>query len=161
LNCSLSPIFVADVMLGKLSRYLLICGYDCEYRKNFPDRKLVEFARSEQRIILSRDHELCLELAADLPTTLIRSTKLRKQLRQLKEEYELTFTREQLFQRCLKCNQKVVPVERKTVSGKVPAKTYNWIDDYYRCSDCASIYWHGTHFEAIEKRLNRWNLLDD
>ncbi len=148
-------------MLGKLSRYLLICGYDCEYRKSFADRELVDFARSQQRIILSRDRKLCLELAADLPATLIHSTELREQLKRLKEEHELKFLRARLFKRCLKCNRKITPISKKAVRDEVPAETYNWIDDYYCCPDCDSVYWHGSHFKAIKNRLIRWNLLDD
>src|SRR5438128_12656525 len=49
-----SPKFVADVMVGKLSRWLRVLGFDVAYSNTYPDEEIVRIAESENRIILTR-----------------------------------------------------------------------------------------------------------
>lgn len=148
-------------MLGKLHRYLLICGYDCVYRKKFPDKKLVRFAEREDRVILTRDIHMVETLVKNDKVTLLKETDLKAQLARLKEEYQLIFKQERLFSRCLDCNQPLESVPKKSVSNEVPDETYRWLENFYRCPECDSVYWRGSHYQAIKKRLKEWNLLDE
>jgi len=45
-------------MLGSLARWLRICGYDTEYRRDTEDDKLIEEAEATGRILLTRDRQL-------------------------------------------------------------------------------------------------------
>ncbi len=153
--------FVADVMLGKLSQYLLISGFDCEYRKKFPDKQLVQFARSEQRIVLTRDIQLVETLIKNDKVSLLKETELKEQLHRLKEEYNLRFLAKNLFSRCLDCNRKLRTVPKQSVQTEVPEESFRWLDTFYRCPECGSVFWKGTHYQAIKKRLKEWNLLDE
>ncbi|HKM51591.1 MAG TPA: Mut7-C RNAse domain-containing protein, partial [Candidatus Bathyarchaeia archaeon] len=43
--------FLLDGMLGKLTRWLRILGYDAEYSKNSSDNNLLSQAKDESRIL--------------------------------------------------------------------------------------------------------------
>jgi hypothetical protein len=45
-----SPRFVADVMLGKLAKWLRIAGYDVLYSNRYTDDELISVSRNENRI---------------------------------------------------------------------------------------------------------------
>ena len=45
-------------MVGKLARWLRLLGFDVSYYSKIEDAKLIELAANENRIILTRDHEL-------------------------------------------------------------------------------------------------------
>ena len=50
--------FIVDCMLGKLTRWLRILGHDVSYYRIADDRKLIDLAESEKRILLTCDIEL-------------------------------------------------------------------------------------------------------
>ncbi|MGC8936370.1 MAG: DUF5615 family PIN-like protein, partial [Candidatus Methanomethylicaceae archaeon] len=50
--------FVADAMLGRLARWLRLLGYDTAYDQTLDDEKLIEIAKRENRILLTRDGKL-------------------------------------------------------------------------------------------------------
>jgi uncharacterized protein with PIN domain len=50
--------FLADGMLGKLSRWLRMLGQDVIYSVEFDDSELLELAKREDRVLLTKDLEL-------------------------------------------------------------------------------------------------------
>ena len=52
------PIFFVDAMLGNIARKLRLLGYDSQYFSDIDDEKLIDSARKEKRIIISKDEEL-------------------------------------------------------------------------------------------------------
>lgn len=50
--------FLADGMLGKLTRWLRMMGHDVLYNVRFSDNELLELAKMECRVLLTRDLEL-------------------------------------------------------------------------------------------------------
>ena len=51
--------FIADTMLGTLAKWLRIFGFDTIYEAGMDDGEILQLANTENRIILSRDKELC------------------------------------------------------------------------------------------------------
>ncbi|MBN1298829.1 MAG: DUF5615 family PIN-like protein, partial [Actinobacteria bacterium] len=97
--------FIADVMLGRLARYLRIAGYDVLYYNKISDEKLVEIAKREARILLTRD--MLMLQRRDCKNNIVRSVfikndKLPMQLRQLKDELGIILQPE--LKRCVECN---------------------------------------------------------
>src|SRR5919198_5333893 len=72
------PRFVADVMLGKLARWLRALGYDTLYFRDAPDARLLGIALRERRQLLTRDAALALR-AGELGR-LVRADDLDAQL---------------------------------------------------------------------------------
>ena len=50
--------FMADVMLGRLAKWLRILGYDTAYIRNIRDTELIRLSLAEFRMILTRDTRL-------------------------------------------------------------------------------------------------------
>ena len=50
--------FVADVMLGRLAKWLRLAGFDVLYSNRFSDDELIEISNRERRVLLSRDTRL-------------------------------------------------------------------------------------------------------
>src|SRR5947209_19064973 len=72
--------FAVDWMLGRLARWLRILGHDVVYGRHLRDRTLVDCARRERRLILTRDTRLLRH--GDLPPHhFITSDQFRHQLR--------------------------------------------------------------------------------
>src|SRR5512139_2273930 len=59
------PCFVADVMLGRLAKWLRIAGFDVLYSNRYSDDELVALSRRERRILLSRDTRLLVRKVVD------------------------------------------------------------------------------------------------
>ena len=50
--------FLADGMLGKLARWLRMLGHDVIYLVEFDDSELLELAKKEERVLLTKDLDL-------------------------------------------------------------------------------------------------------
>src|SRR2546425_807893 len=74
--------FAVDWMLGRLARWLRILGHDVAYGRHLRDRTLVDSARREERLLLTRDTRLLRD--PHLPRHLfVESDHFREQLRQV------------------------------------------------------------------------------
>ena len=109
------PRFLLDGMLGSLSRWLRIGGYDTEFRKNMWDDLLIEEAYNDKRILLTRD-EMLVKRARKLgvEAIYIENEGDEKALNQLTKELDITFDPTQA--RCSKCNHPVEKVVKTDVS---------------------------------------------
>ena len=47
--------FIADIMVGRLARYLRMAGMDVSYNNHYDDARIIETAKAESRIVLTRD----------------------------------------------------------------------------------------------------------
>ena len=56
--------FLADSMLGKLARWLRMLGHDVTYNIQLNDNELLELAKKENRVLLTKDLELYKRAAA-------------------------------------------------------------------------------------------------
>jgi len=142
--------FLVDHMLGKLAKYLRFMGYDTYYPSgNLSDNALIQIAKEERRIIITRDKEL----ASRSNGFLVKSDCYEKQLREVIEHFHLNA--DKLLSRCSVCNEPLVPVKKEEVKNKVPPYVYEHNDQFYICPKCHRIYWYGTHTERIERKIRK------
>ncbi len=52
------PIFLVDAMLGKLAKKLRFLGYDTIYYSSKDDDELIQIAKTEKRILITKDVQL-------------------------------------------------------------------------------------------------------
>jgi uncharacterized protein with PIN domain len=142
--------FVADVMVGKLARWLRILGFDTAYSNKFEDDELLRIAQAEDRILLTRDVPLA-GRSDPSRCLFIESDHFREQLRQVLRAFDLTEFR--IFSRCLECNTPLKDVDKEDVFDKIPPFVYLTQDRFASCPSCQRVYWHGTHAEAMLKRI--------
>ncbi|MDI3475896.1 MAG: uncharacterized protein PWQ95_1624 [Thermococcaceae archaeon] len=110
--------FIADMMLGRLARWLRLYGYDTLYGI-VEDEEIIRRALEEDRIILTRDSGLA-ESARGMGAKvfLLSCNSLEGQVEELKT---LGVEFKELFPanaRCPKCNGLIVRVPKEEVKGK-------------------------------------------
>lgn len=151
--------FIADCMVGKLARWLRLLGFDVSYFKKIADEKLIELAAKEKRIILTRDHELIKKAhrIKSLPkkTLLIESERWEIQVEQVLDHFKL---RKKIAPntRCLECNVRLKILPKARARNLVPPFVYEQADYFALCPHCNRVFWRGTHFRDMEKKLARF-----
>src|SRR5215831_19316190 len=125
--------FVADAMVGKLARWLRVLGIDVAYFKVIEDDELIGLAKSENRIILTRDTGLSNRCHND-QCLLIESVDYKEQIRQVLGTFSLKeFS---VFSRCLECNTPLKNVDKEAIFEKVPPFIYLTQDRFATCPSC-------------------------
>ncbi|MBP1912402.1 uncharacterized protein with PIN domain [Thermococcus stetteri] len=143
--------FIADMMLGRLARWLRLYGYDTLYGI-VDDDEIIKRALAEARVILTRDEELA-EKAEKLGARVIflSSNSLERQVEELRKfgvEFRELFPENA---RCPKCNGPIERVPKEYVKGKVPESVYEKYDEFYVCKKCGQIYWPGRQWKEMLK----------
>jgi uncharacterized protein with PIN domain len=142
---------LTDGMLGRLTRWLRVLGYDTAYAPDTDDRELLRRARAEDRVLLTADHALAAQRGAR--TLLIEAQSLADQLRQVHAELGPPPGTE--FSRCVACNGELVPVDKSTLADRVPPYVRATQQEFRRCPDCGRIYWPGTHVKQMKTVISR------
>jgi len=146
--------FILDVHLGKLARYLRLLGFDSYYRNDLDDLEIVRLASALQRIILTRDRRL-LQIKAVRHGYGVRSAQPDRQVAEVLGRFDL-WRQARPFSRCLECNASIHPVSKAEVVHLLPGRAARDHQAFYRCAGCARVYWPGSHYDALRRRLQRW-----
>ena len=145
---------LCDHMLGSLARWLRIMGYDTAYPEPGPDRALIDRARAEDRILLTRDKELASRLRDAIE---VRSDDLEEQIREVAAVLRLQLV--DPLSRCSLCNEILAPLPPEEIGGLVPEGVRSRHREFWRCPSCRRVYWQGSHWNKMIERLNQLNLL--
>ena len=57
------------------------------------------------------------------------------------------------FTRCLRCNALLQPAKKADVFDQLEPLTKIYYDLFRRCCGCGQVYWSGSHFEKLQKRI--------
>jgi hypothetical protein len=139
-----------DVMLGKLARYLRMCGYDAAYaldRGVEADDELLAWAAAEGRTLVTRDRQLVARTGASIR---IDAQEVEGQLRELRARgFDISLAARPA--RCGRCNGSVASVgEDESVPDYAPDPAET---NCYRCRDCEQVFWKGSHWDDVRERL--------
>ena len=142
--------FIADVMVGKLARWLRILGFDVAYSNTYEDDEVIRLAEIENRVILTRDRPLAARVR-NAPYLLIASDHYKEQVRQVITTFGLKDFK--VFSRCIECNWPLKEVDKEAAFERVPPFVYLTQERFAMCPSCNRVYWHGTHADQMLKRL--------
>lgn len=145
-----STRLIIDVMCGKLARWLRFLGIDTLYVHDALPPALENLARRTGRTIVTRSHRF--ENRKGIATILLRSEGLENQLGELRKHIPLTWTYRSLA-RCSLCNEPLKKVTKAEVADRVPPFVFQTHQSFLECPACGRLYWKGTHYRNIEKRL--------
>lgn len=144
--------FVVDQTLGKLAKWLRLCGYDAapirlsgQDVKSWPPpaagtviltRKTAARDRTDRRDLML--------VMADTPE---------KQLSEIFTRLQLP--REELhpLNRCSRCNQVLSPVPKEVAMGRVPEYVLHKTTQFYECPSCRQLFWAGSHHDKILEKI--------
>jgi len=143
--------FIADIMVGKLARYLRMAGYDVMYINNAIDDQIIKIARETDRIVLTRDSLMLTRKEfknGTIKSVYIKDEKLKNQLEQIKSDLKISL--EPNLIRCVECNQRLKIVEKEDIKNKIPPYVYKTQQSFLYCKKCDKYYWKGTHYQHIK-----------
>ncbi len=141
------PRFVLDNHLGKLSDYLRLLGFDVIYARDWSDEEIAAYAHDHQRILLTRDRGL-LKRKIVTDGYCVRADEPAEQLSEIAAQFGLN-NYVTPFQRCPRCNGKLVPVPKDQIIDQLLPLTRKYYDEFTQCQSCGKIYWKGSHFEHM------------
>jgi uncharacterized protein with PIN domain len=141
--------FVLDVHLGKLARYLRLLGFDTRYENDYDDDAIIWLARSESRIILTRDRGL-LKHGAVTHGYWVRATAPRQQIAEIVRVFDLVGSARP-FSRCIRCNGRLQRVPKSAVADRLPPRVRAHFEEFVQCPNCAAVYWPGSHYDKMRK----------
>jgi uncharacterized protein with PIN domain len=147
--------FIADNNVGKLARWLRLIGYDTLLLKQKNDGQMIETALSEDRVILTKAVQFMkrrLVTNGKIKTVLIKQDDPRLQVREVVKTLNLDYHFNP-FSLCLECNQVLIARNKEEMQNRVPTHVFETQTQYTECPTCHRIYWQGTHWQAMVKKL--------
>ena len=146
--------FLADGMLGKLTRWLRILGCDVKYFNSLEDEELIDISIKEHRVLLTRDIELFKRaVSKGAIAFFVEGRDEIEKLAEISEHFNVRLEIDVENSRCPKCNAKIQPISKNEVKGKVPPATFRFHDEFWKCPQCGQIYWRGSHWRRINRTL--------
>jgi uncharacterized protein with PIN domain len=143
--------FIVDCMLGKLAKWLKILGFDTIYFSKIEDSVLLDLARKEKRVLLTRDNEL-IEKSRDIESFFITSEEWNTQLEQVLDGFDL-WKKVRPYSRCIECNVELRDLSKKDVKNLVAPFVYEQASAFALCPQCERVYWKGTHHQDMEFKI--------
>ena len=153
-----APKFIVDNNVGKLVKWLRLMGYDALFFKGSDDADMITIALAEGRVILTRDTQIIkrrIVASGQLKVILIQDDKPELQMQQVINTLNLDY-RFRLFTLCLECNQPLLERSKQQVKDLVPPYVFQTQSQYMECPACHRIYWRGTHWQAMTKKLEKF-----
>jgi hypothetical protein len=147
------PRFILDVHLGRLAKYLRLCGFDTLYSEFFEDREIIDTALMERRIILTRDRQL-IKNSRVTHGYWIRSQNHNEQLTEVFRRFNLG-KRLALFSRCINCNTLLEEVRKEEIIDRLQADTSRFFSKFTRCPGCDRIFWEGSHYDNMKRIIDQ------
>lgn len=146
--------FICDAMLGGLARWLRAAGYPAAFDVHIRDAELVRRAYEEDLCLLTSDGDILehYAVAEGLVEYVFVPLGLSPvgQLRHVMQELGLDLREP----RCMECGGRLAELPLEEVAEQVPEKVKRSCSRFFRCEGCQKVYWRGTHWEDIRRRLN-------
>jgi len=143
-----APRLLVDAMLGRLVRWLRLMGYDAAYWRDGSDEALIAAAQVEGRLIVTRDHALARRRG--VCAVLIAAEGLDEQI---VEARTALGGAPAPYTRCSACGGELADLPRADARDLVPPYVWATQTQFSRCILCGRVYWRGTHWPALQKRL--------
>lgn len=130
-------------------------GYDALFFDEPDDGKMVKIALAQGRTVITRDTGFMKRRAVTsgrVQAILLKDAEPEKQMQDI---FRILHLNKEFkpFTRCLECNTELIVREKAAVARSVPPRVYEKQEHYMACSLCSRIYWRGTHWQAMKKKL--------
>ena len=153
------PIFFVDAMLGNIARKLRLLGYDSQYFSDIDDEKLINIARKEKRIIISKDEELIKKAKKlDMKSIYIKKEDEIEEFLEIINSINLKRIKiNGNVARCTKCNSLTESVDKEIIKERITNGVLKSNEKFWICKHCNQIYWEGTHIKNLQEFVGKVN----
>ncbi len=146
--------FILDGMLGKLARWLRMMGHDAKYSTDLSDFELLDIAKKENRVLLTRDLALYQHaIAKNTEAYYVEGLTESDRLAELSARFGISLTIDLTQSRCPKCNNQLTSAIKEEIAEKVEKNTLLYYNEFWKCSNCGAVYWQGAHWTKINATL--------
>ena len=148
--------FIADGMLGKLSRWLRMLGHDVIYSVAFDASELLELAKKEERVLLTKNLELYKRaIGKGMDTYYVEGKTESERLAEIAKRYGLLLIVDMDKSHCPICNTQLKPTPKEQLQAGLEKNTFTYYDKFWKCTNCGQIYWQGAHWTQIYATLDQ------
>ena len=114
---------------------------------------MIDSAKKENRIIISKDEEL-VKKAKKLGIRSVYITKEEEIDQFFEIIYFMNLKRIHIngdTARCPKCNSLTESIDKNIIKEKIPQGVLKLNDKFWKCKCCNQIYWEGTHIKNLQE----------
>lgn len=148
--------FICDEMLKKLASWLRIAGHDAIVMPDgCSDREIVNKARSENRILLTRDQKIAEFNLDNVVVIILECNDLEDCVEDLNKKIHINWCYRP-FTRCNHCNALLVKATSEQ-REQAPDQVKGLDTQFLFCPECKQLFWEGSHVTNMRKKLERWN----
>ena len=150
--------FIADGMLGKLTRWLRMLGQDVTYSNKLADSVLIMTANKERRVLLTKDLKLhkC-AIAKGIDAFYVEGRTEAEKLAELAKRFDFPLIIDLKRSRCPRCNGRIRLTPKEKLADIVEKNTFIYYNEFWKCQKCSRIYWQGAHWDGINATLEKAN----
>lgn len=144
-------------MLGTIAKKLRMFGFDTYYYNTIKDDELITSARKEERIIITKDQMMAVKAAKqNIPTIRVLTHAEKEQLIEIAQK--MSWKKITLDSpRCSMCNGMLQKASKQEITGMIPPKVAESVQEFWQCDKCSHIYWVGTHIRNLERLIAEIN----
>jgi uncharacterized protein with PIN domain len=146
--------FIVDMNVGRLAVWLRALGYDTLFINPIDDDDLIEIARRENRVLLTKDTGILrrrVVTRGEVKAVYVEGDGWREQLTWVMRDLHLTGSPS--FTRCLSCNAPLETRTREEARPHVPPFVHRTQTAFLSCPECGRYYWKGTHWQRMREEL--------
>jgi uncharacterized protein len=148
--------FLVDGMLGKFVGWLRMLGHDVVYSVEFDDSELLDLAKKEERVLLTKDLELYKRaIGKGLDAYYVEGKVESERLAEVAKRYGLTLEIDMDKSHCPICNTKLTSTPKEQLKNELKKNTFTFYDKFWKCPNCGQIYWQGAHWKKIQQTLTQ------
>lgn len=142
-------------MLQRVGRWLRAAGYDVAIADSGEaDAVLLQQAKLQGRLLLTRDRGLLEHHGADDTVVLLEGNRLSELLAEITERLDIDW-HYRPFSRCMECNTPLVEAPPEVVP-RVPAEAICEGETLLYCPVCDKPYWNGSHVKRMRRQMERF-----
>lgn len=130
-------------------------GYDAILFNELDDGLMVKKAIAQGRIIITKDSEFIKRRAVSggrVKVVLVSGDDPEQQMKTVIRVLDLDKSLHP-FTRCIECNSILINREKEQIKDEVPPRVLEKQDQYMECPNCHRIYWRGTHWQDMCRKL--------
>ena len=141
-------IFICDVMLGKLAKYLRILGLNTIYIRN--NTMLEDYKKQGDFSCLLTKRK---KITGYKKCIFIKSDTAKRQLEEIRYLISPFINSEKVLTRCIVCNVELIKTEKADIEQYIPEFVFHHYEAFKVCPSCKKIYWKGSHAEHMSELI--------